>query len=143
MLKQLFSVLCLLVLFASVGCQPMPSSAVNIQNTNAPSAENSLIRVWLLSEEQIKSPPTTRSEAEQVPFVVTAPGVNVTFSREPGTYFIVASNETQFQSLAGADAFEAGVDFSLLEVSVGEDQIIDVSVSNTATPTLLPDIQQL
>ncbi len=39
-----------------------------------------------------------------------------TLNREAGTYFVVASNETHYQSLDDSDAFTPGTDFALLEV---------------------------
>ncbi|MEO1614649.1 MAG: hypothetical protein AAFV88_02290 [Planctomycetota bacterium] len=105
-------------------------------------ATDPLIRTWVLSEEQIASPPTTRAEAEAIANYVTYPSLQYEFRREPGTYFVVASNETHFQSLAADDAFEAGVDFSLLEVEVGEEKA-RVTGINTNTPTILPDLNEI
>ena len=109
----------------------------NVNNTNT----NSQIRLWILTEEQIASPPTTKMEAMQVDRggVVQPRFRTFTFNRNPGTYYVVASNEAHYQSLDINDAFTPGIDFSLLEVIV-EDELVPVSVRNTATATRLPEI---
>ncbi len=61
---------------------------------------------------------------------------------KPGTYFVVASNETHFQSLAPDDAFELGVDFAVLQVEVSDGKVT-VGAINTNTPTLLPELSLL
>ena len=103
--------------------------------------ENSQIRLWILTEEQIANPPTTKMEARQLDRggVVQPRFRTFTFGRNPGTYFVVASNEAHYQSLTETEPFEPGVDFSLLEVEV-EEEFVPVSVRNTATPTRLPEI---
>jgi hypothetical protein len=107
----------------------------NVNTTNA----NSQIRLWILTEEQIASPPTTKMEAMLLDRggVVQPRFRTFTFNRNAGTYFVVASNETHYQSLDNDDAFTPEVDFSVLEVEV-EDKLVPVSVSNTPTPTRLP-----
>ena len=124
-------------LAASVGCEPRPNSGVLIDNLNV-NADDPLIRAWVLSEDEVANPPATRAEAEAVENLVTYPSNLYEFLREPGTYFVVASNETHFQSLSPDDGFELGVDFSLLQVEVAEDEKVTVTAINTATPTLLP-----
>lgn len=133
--------LSLIVAMTSIftGCEGPRTTGVNVDNLNTGSDDSPLIRVWVLDEEQIQSPPATRAEAEQVGNLVTYPFNIYQFQREPGTYFVVASNETQFQSLAADESFDAGEDFSLLEVEV-TDGFLEVSVVNTDTPTLLPEI---
>ena len=96
--------------------------ARNVNTTNA----NSQIRVWILTEEQIAS-------------LETADVAALTYNRVAGTYFVVASNESHYQSLTDTAPFKPGVDFSLLEVEV-EEELIPVSVANTSTPTRLPRI---
>ncbi len=135
-----------LVLFSSsvVGCievTPNPGGGpggIRTNNVNTTNA-NSQIRLWILTEEQIKSPPTTKMEAMALTSYVQPRFRTFTFNRDAGTYFVVASNETHYQSLRNDDAFAPGVNFSLLEVEVEED-LIPVSVRNTATPTRLPQI---
>lgn len=108
----------------------------NVNTTNA----NSQIRLWILTEEQIASPPTTKMEADDLTSFVQPRFRTFTFNRDAGTYFVVASNETHYQSLDDNDAFTPGVDFSLLEVEV-EDKLVPVEVSNTPnSPTRLPRI---
>ncbi|MEL7500000.1 MAG: hypothetical protein AAFN77_20525 [Planctomycetota bacterium] len=121
------------------GCQDPRTTGVNVDNLNTGSDDNPLIRVWVLDEEQIQSPPATRAEAEQVGNLVTYPFNIYQFQREPGTYFVVASNETHFQSLAADESFDAGEDFNLFQVEV-TDGFLEVSVVNTDTPTFLPVI---
>lgn len=105
----------------------------NVNTTNA----NSQIRLWILTEEEIVSPPTTKMEADDLTSYVQPRFRTFTFNRDPGTYFVVASNEAHYQSLDDNDAFTPGVDFSLLEVEV-EEELVPISVRNTATPTRLP-----
>lgn len=107
----------------------------NVNTTNA----NSQIRLWILTEEQIATPPTTKTQAMMLDSFVQPRFRTFTFNREPGTYYVVASNETHYQSLTDTEPFEPGVDFSLLEVEV-EDKLIAVRVANTNTPTRLPQI---
>lgn len=107
----------------------------NVNTTNA----NSQIRLWILTEEEIATPPTTKMEAMMLDSYVQPRFRTFTFNREPGTYYVVASNETHYQSLEDNDAFTPGEDFSLLKVEV-EEKLVPVSVSNTATPTRLPRI---
>ena len=109
--------------------------ARNVNSTNA----NSQIRVWILTEEQIATPPTTKTEAEKLESFVQPRFRTFTYNRVAGTYYVVASNEAHYQSLTDTEPFELGVDFSLLEVEV-EGELIPVSVSNTSTPTRLPRI---
>ena len=125
------------------GCEPPLQTGINIDNLNGPPYEDTVIRVWVLSEEEIQNPPTTREEAEAVYNYVTYPSNYYRFLETPGTYFVVASNETHFQSLAPTDAFTPGFDFSLLEVEVTESGFLDIGVENTNTPTLLPEITEL
>lgn len=135
-----------LVLLSSgvVGCievTPNPvggPGGIRTSNANTTNA-NSQIRLWILTEEQIKSPPTTKMQAMALTSYVQPRFRTLTFNRNPGTYFVVASNETHYQSLEDDDAFAPGVNFSLLEVEV-EEALIPVSVRNTATPTRLPQI---
>lgn len=142
-MKNFVTGLMLSSLVCTVGCfrEPPPSSGVLFDNLNV-NAPDPLIRTWVLSEEQIANPPTTRAEAEAVANYVTYPSMQYEFRREPGTYFVVASNETHFQSLADDDAFEAGVDFSLLEVEV-VDEKARVTGINTDTPSLLPELSEI
>ncbi len=105
----------------------------NVNTTNA----NSQIRLWILTEEEIASPPTTKMEADDLTSYVQPRFRMFTFNRDAGTYFVVASNEAHYQSLDDGDAFTPGVDFSVLEVEV-EDELVPVSVRNTSTPTRLP-----
>ena len=109
--------------------------ARNVNTTNA----NSQIRVWILTEEQIATPPTTKTEAEKLESFVQPRLRTFTYNRVAGTYFVVASNESHYQSLTDTAPFKPGVDFSLLEVEV-EEELIPVSVANTSTPTRLPRI---
>lgn len=133
----------LLCLFSvSVGCMPAPTTGVLVDNLNPGTVDAPLIRAWVLSEEEIANPPTTRAEAESVQNLVTYPFNLYEFLREPGTYFVVASNETHFQSLAPDDAFELGVDFAVLQVEVSDGKVT-VGAINTNTPTLLPELSLL
>lgn len=141
-MKNFVLLLMLLTLGCSVGCMPVPTTGVLVDNQNSGTDEAPLIRAWVLSEDEIANPPTTRAEAEAVQNLVTYPFNLYEFLREPGTYFVVASNETHFQSLAPNDAFEPGVDFSLLEVEVNRGKI-KVGAVNTDTPTRLPKLTEL
>ena len=107
----------------------------NVNTTNA----NSQIRLWILTEEQIANPPETKAEAMLLESYVQPRFRMFTFNRNAGTYYVVASNETHYQSLTDTEPFEPGVDFSLLEVEV-EQTLVPVSVSNTTSPTRLPRI---
>jgi hypothetical protein len=107
----------------------------NVNTTNP----NSQIRLWILTEAQIANPPKTKSEADSLESFVQPRFRTFTFNRNPGTYYVVASNETHYQSLASNAPFNPGVDFSLLKVEVMQ-VLVPVSVSNTATPTRLPRI---
>jgi hypothetical protein len=107
----------------------------NVNTTNA----NSQIRIWILTEEQIATPPTTKTAAESLESFVLPRLRTFTFNREAGTYYIVASNEAHYQSLTDTEPFEPSVDFSLLEVKVA-DKLIAFQVANTNTPTRLPQI---
>lgn len=107
----------------------------NVNTTNA----NSQIRLWILTEKEIASPPTTKMEAMQLTSYVQPRFRAFTFNRNAGTYYVVASNEAHYQSLTNTEPFEPGVDFALLEVKV-EDKLIPVQVANTNTPTRLPQI---
>ncbi len=107
----------------------------NVNTTN----ENSQIRLWILTEAQIANPPRTKMEAERLESYVQPRFRTFTFRRNPGTYYVVASNETHYQSLADNAPFSAGVDFSLLEVEV-QQALVPVSVRNSASPTRLPVI---
>jgi hypothetical protein len=107
----------------------------NVNTTNA----NSQIRLWILTEEEFASPPTTKMEADEILNYVQPRFRTFTFNRDPGTYYVVASNETHYQSLTKTEPFEPGVDFSVLEVQV-EEELVPVSIRNTATPTRLPQI---
>jgi hypothetical protein len=106
-----------------------------VNTTNA----NSQIRLWILDEEQIKTPPTTKREAERLESFVQPRFRTFTFNRNPGTYYVVASNQTYYQSLRDNAPFTPGVDFSLLEVVV-EEEFVPVSVRNGAGPARLPVI---
>lgn len=53
----------------------------NVNTTNA----NSQIRLWILNEEQIKTPPTTKREAERLESFVQPRFRTFTFNRNPGT----------------------------------------------------------
>lgn len=117
---------------------PTASGGIQARNVNSTNA-NSQIRVWILTEEQIKTPPKTKTEAMALESFVQPRFRTFTYNRVAGTYYVVASNETHYQSLTDTEPFEPGVDFSLLEVKV-EGELIPVSVSNTATPTRLPRI---
>lgn len=141
-----FLLMAALVLFSSslTGCievTPNPGGGPggilsnNVNTTNA----NSQIRLWILTEEEIASPPTTKMEADELMSYVQPRFRTFTFNRNPGTYFVVASNETHYQSLDDDAPFAPGVDFSLLEVEV-EEELVPISVRNTATPTRLPSI---
>jgi hypothetical protein len=105
----------------------------NVNTTNA----NSQIRLWILTEEEIASPPATKMEADELLSYVQPRFRTFTFNRDPGTYYVVASNEAHYQSLDFDDDFTPGVDFALLKV---EEDLVPVSVRNTATPTRLPSI---
>ena len=142
-MKNLVIVLILSSLSCTVGCfeDRRPTSGVLIDNLHV-NADDPLIRTWVLSEAEIANPPTTRAEAEALDNYVTYPSLLYEFLREPGTYFVVASNETHFQSLAADDAFEPGVNFSLLEVEVGDEKIT-VTAKNTNTPNILPAFNEL
>lgn len=134
-----------LVLFSSLtGCievNPNPGGGpggIQTRNVNTTNA-NSQIRLWILTEEQIANPPETKAEAMLLDSYVQPRFRAFTFNRNPGTYYVVASNETHYQSLTDNEPFEPGEDFSLLEVEV-EQTLVPVSVSNTTTPTRLPRI---
>lgn len=142
MRKSLLLVLFALISVAFTGCEPPIQSGVNVDNLNEAASEDALIRVWVLDEEQIENPPTTRAEADAVENLVTYPSNIYQFQREAGNYFVVASNETHFQGLAPEDSFSAGEDFSLLAVEVS-DGFLEIGVKNTDTPTLLPEITEL
>jgi hypothetical protein len=105
----------------------------NVNTTNA----NSQIRLWILTEEQIGNPPKTKAEASRLENFVQPRFRTFTFNREAGTYFIVASNNTHYSSLADNAMFVAGKDFSVFEVEV-EDELVPVRISNTNSPTRLP-----
>lgn len=107
----------------------------NVNTTNA----NSQIRLWILNEEQIKTPPTTKREAERLESFVQPRFRTFTFNRNPGTYYVVASNQTHYQSIRDNASFSPGVDFSLLEVVV-EEKFVPVSVRNGAGAARLPVI---
>ena len=141
MKKPLLLVLSIALCGIFTGCEPMVNSGIDVDNINGAPFEDSLVRVWVLSEEEIQSPPTTRAEADAIENLVTYPANIYRFRREPGTYFVVASNETHYQSLDPTDPFVPGTDFSVLEVEVIDDETYsEVTVENTDTPTLLPEI---
>lgn len=139
-----FCVAALVLLSSSfTGCMPTPPEGpggirVNNVNGNVP---NELIRLWILTEEQIQNPPQTKLDAELLESFVIPRFRRFTFNRNPGKYFVVASNETHFQGLAQLEAFEANVDFSLLEVDV-EETFIALEVFNTNRPNRLPQIRR-
>jgi hypothetical protein len=141
-----FLLMTALVLFSScfTGCiqvTPNPGGGpggIRTNNVNTTN-ENSQIRLWILTQKQIANPPTTKMEAMQLDSYVQPRFRTFTFNRNPGTYYVVASNESHYQSLGNNAPFSPGVDFSLLEVVV-EQELIPVSVRNSATPTLLPVI---
>lgn len=135
-----------LVLLSSsfTGCTPTPPpqgpGGIRTNNVNTTN-ENAQIRLWILTQEQIANPPKTKMEA-----MLLDNGGNVqprfrtfTFRRNPGTYYVVASNESHYQSLRDNAPFTPGVDFSLLEVVVRQ-ELVPVSVRNSASPTRLPVI---
>lgn len=141
-----FLMMTALVVFGSsfTGCIDVTTTPVggpggirtnNVNTTNA----NSQISLWILTEEEFASPPTTKKEADEILSYVQPRFRTFTFNRDPGTYYVVASNETHYQSLDDDDAFTPGVDFSVLQVEV-EEELVPVSVRNTATPTRLPQI---
>lgn len=140
-----FLLMVALVLFSGIltGCTPNPTGGPGgIVTSNANTTnENSQIRLWILTEEEIASPPTTVREAKALRSYVQPRFRKFTFNRNPGTYFVVASNESHFQSLGINAPFTPGVDFSLLEVEV-ENELVPVTVRNSATPTRLPLISQ-
>jgi hypothetical protein len=105
----------------------------NVNTTNA----NSQIRLWILTEEQIANPPKTKTEARRLDSYVQPRFRTFTFNREAGSYYVVASNETHYQSLTDTEPFEPDVDFSLLKVEVKE-KLVPVSVSNSTKPNRLP-----
>lgn len=142
-MKKFSWCLFLAVLLTSMGCMPRITTGVLVDNQNPPASDNSLIRVWVLSEQEIQDPPTTRAEAEAIYNLVTYSFNLYEFLEEPGTYFIVASNETHFQGLNATDAFEPGIDFALLQVEVPVEGKLNIGVANTETPTLLPEIVEL
>jgi len=107
----------------------------NVNTTNA----NSQIRLWILTEQQIANPPQTKRAAGALENFVQPRFRLFTFNRNAGTYYVVASNETHYQSLTDTEPFASGVDFALLEVKV-EGKLVLVSVSNTTTSTRLPRI---
>ncbi len=117
---------------------PPAPGGIQVRNVNTVNA-NSQIRVWILTEEQIKAPPKTKTEAMALESFVQPRFRTFTYNRVAGTYYVVASNETHYQSLTDAEPFEPGVDFSLLEVKV-EDKLIAVQIANSNTPTRLPQI---
>jgi hypothetical protein len=135
-----------LILFSSslTGCievTPNPGGGpggIQTRNVNTTNA-NAQIRLWILTEEQIANPPKTKAAAMLLDSYVQPRFRTFTFNRNAGTYYLVASNETHYQSLTDTEPFEPGVDFSLLEVEV-EKVLVPVSVSNTASPTRLPRI---
>ncbi|XZE56065.1 hypothetical protein SH139x_002122 [Planctomycetaceae bacterium SH139] len=127
------------------GC-PYPSGGIQTDNQNEPAglfSNDDLIRVWVLSEAQIANPPATKSEAAAIENFVTRPSEEFRFLRDPGSYFVVASNETQFQSLGDEDSFTLGVDFSVLPVDVADELISVALVNDNSSPTLLPIITEL
>lgn len=121
------------------GCDdpPPPPGGVRVQNVNG-FVDDALVRVWILTESQIANAPTTKAEAADLESFVIPPLRRFTFNRDPGNYFVVASNETWFQGLADDATFEPNSDFSLQAVAV-EDQLVSFAVRNTSTPTLLPE----
>jgi hypothetical protein len=133
-----------LVLFSSslTGCievTPNPSGGpggIQTRNANSTNA-NSQIRLWILTEEEIANPPTTKAEAMLLDSFVQPRFRTFTFKRNAGTYYVVASNETHYQSLTDTEPFEPDVDFSLLKVEVNE-KLVPVSVSNSSKPNRLP-----
>ena len=125
----------------SVGCMPVPTTGVLVDNLNPGTVDAPLIRAWVLSEEEIANPPSTRAEAEAVENLVTYPANLYEFLREPGTYFVVASNETYFQSLDADDAF---VSFAVLQVEVTEDGKVTVGAINSEDELpFLPSLSEL
>jgi hypothetical protein len=126
-----------------VGCTPPPPTGpggIRVNNVNG-DIPNERIRLWILTEEEIQNPPQTKLDAELLQSYVIPRFRTFTFNRPAGTYFVVASNETHFQSLAQLEPFEANVDFSLLEVEVA-DTLIPVEVFNTNRPNRLPQIRR-
>lgn len=125
------------------GCTPAPPKGpggilVNNVNGNIP---NELIRLWILTEAEIQNPPTTKADSDALQSYVIPRFRTFTFNRPAGKYFVVASNETHWQSLPDNDAFEANVDFSLLEIDVAN-TLIPVEVFNTNRPNRLPEIRR-
>ncbi len=123
--------------FAGCDDPPPPPGGVRVQNVNG-FVDDALVRVWILTESQIQNPPTTKAEAADLESFVIPPLRRFTFNRDPGNYFVVASNETWFQGLADDATFAPNSDFSLQAVAV-EDQLVSFAVRNTNTPTLLPE----
>jgi len=143
-MKRFLLITTLLLLSSSfIGCTPNPPpppGGVRVQNVNG-FTDNALIRVWILTESQIANPPTTKAQAANLESFVIPPLRRFTFNRDPGNYFVVASNETWFQGLANNAPFVPGSDFSLQAVAV-ENQLVSFGVRNTNTPTLLPEFIQ-
>ncbi len=125
------------------GCTPPPPTGpggIRVNNVNG-DIPNERIRLWILTEAEIQNPPTTKAESDALQSYVIPRFRTFTFNRPAGTYYVVASNETHWQSLPAADAFEANVDFSLLEIDVAN-TLIPVEVFNTDRPNRLPQIRR-
>jgi hypothetical protein len=141
---RLFLMTALVLLSSSfTGCTPTPPQGpggIRVNNVNG-DIPNERIRLWILTEAQIQNPPRTKTEAETLDSFVIPRFRTFIFNRPAGKYFVVASNETHYQSLTDTEPFEANVDFSLLEVQVAN-TLIPVEVSNTNRPNRLPQIRR-
>jgi hypothetical protein len=123
-------------------------NTVDVENLNEPFDpetgefnENAEILVWLLTEEEAANPPATVGEALDLFPALTAPfGVTSFTNVEAGNYVLIASNASHLFGLEETAPFTAGEDFAAAAFTVEPEQSTSVTVVNTDTPTLLPEI---
>ena len=131
------------------GCTPTPSTppqgpgGIRINNVNGDADRpNEQIRLWVLTEAQIRNPPTTKAQAELLDnggYVI--PRFRAfTFRRPPGTYYLVASNQNYYQNLGPMDPFLPGEGYTFAEIQVAN-SLVPVEVFNTNRQNRLPQIR--
>ncbi|MEM7315553.1 MAG: hypothetical protein AAF497_20625 [Planctomycetota bacterium] len=124
-----------------------PGNTVDIENLNEPFDpdtgelnEEADIFVWLLTAEQAATPPATVGEALDLFPAISFPlGVTSFTNLDAGEYVLVASNASYLFGLDESAPFVADTDYSAAALTVSEGSV-SVTVANTDSPTLLPEI---